>query len=314
MAEVGKMRKDALKMAEVASKTAETPLCSVIIPVYNSGQSAVSLVKAIFQQLELLGKSADFSPPSSKQAHLAELFLIDDGSEDDTLKYLRPLKSSPEVKLRPFCQTHAGVSAARNLGLKHASGKYVFFLDSDDSLAPRFFETLLKLVSNSMISFSGMIRDDVEKTKLDHMYKTKTLTPKNNDTFHSYILRLLIKDGRLYPVLNKAFRLDIIKKHNLQFDEKLAFAEDLHFVLDYLAAAQKDQPDFRKNFLAFVPDPLYIYRYHASGASKKLNRDWQNWEKSLARLKTWLGPDLAFKEKLLLRLLTLRWHISCWKS
>jgi glycosyltransferase involved in cell wall biosynthesis len=61
-----------------------------------------------------------------------ELIVIDDGSSDETLRHLNRYGS----RLKVIRQTNRGVSAARNLGVRHACGTYVAFLDSDDLWLP----------------------------------------------------------------------------------------------------------------------------------------------------------------------------------
>src|SRR5690606_37842866 len=71
-----------------------------------------------------------------------ELLIIDDGSEDRTEEIVREVVSRDQ-RIKYFKQNHLGVSAARNIGLKHASGKYVFFLDSDNTWKADFLRTLI---------------------------------------------------------------------------------------------------------------------------------------------------------------------------
>jgi glycosyltransferase involved in cell wall biosynthesis len=69
-----------------------------------------------------------------------ELIAVDDGSSDDTLAWL---EAQPDARIRPLTQTNQGVSAARNAGLDAARGRYVAFLDADDTWAPTFVERML---------------------------------------------------------------------------------------------------------------------------------------------------------------------------
>ena len=88
------------------------PLVSVIIPTFNRATMLVEAVNSVLAQSE-----RDF-----------ELLVIDDGSTDDT-----PLVCAEfGAKLQYLRQEHRGVSAARNLGIKHAQGSLISFLDSDD--------------------------------------------------------------------------------------------------------------------------------------------------------------------------------------
>ena len=64
-----------------------------------------------------------------------QLVLVDDGSSDNSLKIMQQFAAQYEfVKL--IHQENQGVSAARNTGIKAATGEWVYFLDSDDEMVP----------------------------------------------------------------------------------------------------------------------------------------------------------------------------------
>ncbi|WP_155443315.1 glycosyltransferase family 2 protein, partial [Streptococcus pneumoniae] len=89
---------------------------SIIIPIYNAEKTIKNCVdSALKQNLESL-----------------EVILVNDGSNDSTAEILNQYDRNSRVKI--FHQLNKGVSTARNKGLSHASGEYVFFLDSDDIL------------------------------------------------------------------------------------------------------------------------------------------------------------------------------------
>jgi glycosyltransferase involved in cell wall biosynthesis len=96
---------------------------SVIMPNYNGAagikRSLNCVISQTFQDLELV--------------------VVDDGSDDDSVSIIRSLKD-PRIKIRQ--QVHQGVCAARNLGITAAKGKYIAFLDSDDTWDNRFLEEL----------------------------------------------------------------------------------------------------------------------------------------------------------------------------
>jgi glycosyltransferase involved in cell wall biosynthesis len=88
------------------------PLFSIIIPTYNRLPYLKKTLDSIWEQ-----SFTDF-----------EIIVVDDGSTDGTVDYLRELGGSVEL-LR---QENRGPGAARNLGVEHARGEYIAFLDSDD--------------------------------------------------------------------------------------------------------------------------------------------------------------------------------------
>ena len=100
-------------------------LISVIIPMYNVEsfiERCVSSVQnGIYQNIEIL--------------------CIDDGSTDGTLEVVRRLQRE-DSRIIVLEQEHAGVSAARNLGLREAKGEYVSFIDSDDWVSPDYLSLM----------------------------------------------------------------------------------------------------------------------------------------------------------------------------
>lgn len=95
-----------------------SPAISVIIPTYNRAACLPRALRSLQQQTE-----QDF-----------EVWIIDDGSEDSTSDVVVTLEL-PE-KYHYIHRPHAGRSAARNVGLRHASGERIAFLDSDDAYLP----------------------------------------------------------------------------------------------------------------------------------------------------------------------------------
>ena len=93
---------------------------SVIIPAYNRAHYIREAIESALQQSH----------------RPLEIIVVDDGSTDETPQILATY-SEP---VRVFRQVNQGVAAARNLGVSHARGEYVAFLDSDDLWHPEKLE------------------------------------------------------------------------------------------------------------------------------------------------------------------------------
>ncbi|MCJ2188855.1 glycosyltransferase family 2 protein [Novosphingobium beihaiensis] len=96
-----------------------TPHFSVVVPVYNAGAALEATVHSVLAQTE-----TDF-----------DLWLIDDGSTDDSLARMRKLSESDE-RIRVVSKANGGVASARNTGAELSSGRYIAFLDADDMWHP----------------------------------------------------------------------------------------------------------------------------------------------------------------------------------
>ncbi len=100
---------------------------SVIVPVYNTEQvflerSVESVINSTYTDIELI--------------------LVDDGSDKNTVDFLRCLAASDE-RIHIFAREHEGVVSARQYGVQKSGGRWIMFLDSDDYIEPDMIERML---------------------------------------------------------------------------------------------------------------------------------------------------------------------------
>lgn len=102
---------------------------SLIIPVYKVEDYIQECLDSVFRQI-----------PEG-----VEIIVVDDGSPDHSMEIIQREFSAwiSSGTLILLDQTNKGPGGARNLGLKHAKGKYIGFLDSDDVLLPGYFDELM---------------------------------------------------------------------------------------------------------------------------------------------------------------------------
>lgn len=131
---------------------------SIIIPVYNTEKYLERCVKSLFSQNLLC---EDF-----------EIIIINDGSTDNSPSICNQL-SKKYQNIRFFSQENQGQSAARNVGLKHAIGEYVYFIDSDDYLNLGYLSSLLKIIKNENLDFLGFGAYHTTKLHINHDEKLK---------------------------------------------------------------------------------------------------------------------------------------------
>lgn len=124
----------------------ESPLITVIVPVYNILEYLPRCVHSItaqtYQNLEVL--------------------LVDDGSTDGTGELCERLGAEDE-RIRVFHKENGGSSSARNLGLLHATGEYIGFVDSDDYIEPDMYEQLLSAVNEYSVGVAQIGRDEIDE-------------------------------------------------------------------------------------------------------------------------------------------------------
>ncbi|MBR1807881.1 MAG: glycosyltransferase [Paludibacteraceae bacterium] len=120
---------------------------SVIIPCYNVEPYLVQCLDSVLVD----------------NAFLGEVICVDDGSTDSTAAILHRY-AGRYVNLQVITQPNAGLSAARNKGLKYATGDYIYFLDSDDYLYPHILQSMLTLAQTNNLDVVAMssLKDGVE--------------------------------------------------------------------------------------------------------------------------------------------------------
>lgn len=101
-------------------------VCSVIIPLYNKESYIERTIRTVQEQT----------------VSNIEIIVVDDGSTDSSVEVVRGIHDNRVVLVQ---QKNAGVSAARNAGIRNAHGKYVAFLDADDMWEKDFIEISLDL-------------------------------------------------------------------------------------------------------------------------------------------------------------------------
>ena len=269
------------------------PKVSIIVPIYNTSNLLSKCINSII-----------------KQTHQnLEIILVDDGSTDNSGSIIDEY-AEKDNRIKVIHQKNHGQSNARNTGLKHITGDYIGFIDSDDMIKPNFIKTLLSLYgndNNTSITVCGHEYRYIKKNITKSLYNSPLKPRRDNESVKAYILKLLAKDGRMYSCNNKLFRTSIIKKHHLSFDESINFAEDTKFVLTYLLFANGE--------IAYSPKPLYIYNYGTETSTiVKSSTVWSNWQKSYKFLKKWVGNKSSLSEKFWLFMILCRWRISYVRS
>ncbi len=202
---------------------------SIIVPVYNVEQYIRPCLDS------LIAQTIDHSQ--------IEVLLINDGSTDSSLEICYEYAQSHFI-FKVFNKENEGVSATRNFGIRHAEGKYIMFLDSDDTYTPN----TVKLVSE----FFDKHYDEVDVVSYYDQYYEKG-KPCPPHTRYKYLTHTGI-----YDLNNTIFafqvRLNIAVKNrfeeNLLFDEDMMYQEDQKYCCHMLAEKLK---------LGFVKEAQYNY-------------------------------------------------------
>ncbi len=228
------------------------PKYSIIIPVFNAEKYLDTCLKSIFNQ-------------NYKQY---EIVLIDDCSKDESPKICRNYaQQHPEIIFLQMPHNN-GVSAARNLGVHHASGDYLLFIDSDDFIGENYFEMIEKQVGKYDLLQFGHFEYLVDETdnliesrssNLNYSISSSNLRPYEWET-------IMLKTFFASPC-NKVFKRKIIIDNKVSFDEKCVCYEDYLFNLEYCHHVRS---------FCMIDVPLYFYRekYNNNKRTAILKRKW----------------------------------------
>ena len=197
------------------------PLLTYIIPVYNTAAYLPRCLQSIIDQ------------PIAADDY--EVLVVDDGSSDGSSEVVeRFAKDYPQVRL--LVQRNAGVSAARNVALENARGRYVAFVDSDDYLEDSVAAVLLDRVVDDgldvlVFNYSRLMPDGTNCGDSDAK-KDATTSPMTGIDYLQehvmtpYIWRYLVRRGLLEDL-------------GLRFDTSLIACEDGEFIARFMLAAQR---------------------------------------------------------------------------
>ncbi|HEU9868766.1 TPA: glycosyltransferase family 2 protein, partial [Streptococcus pneumoniae] len=189
---------------------------SVVIPVYNAENTINNCIEsALKQDLESF-----------------EVILVNDGSNDSTSRILEQYSDNPQVKI--FHQVNMGVSAARNLGLSHASGEYVFFLDSDDILDDGMLSKMYQFVKNNKVDLLSCWHKEPATTQYGgNENKSTSFIARTREEIGAHFVDIFPRSA-----CAKLFFRKIIEENNITFSTEMSLGEDMSFVYQYLMVSK----------------------------------------------------------------------------
>lgn len=216
-------------------------IVSIIVPIYNAEKTIEDCINSIINQ-------------SYKNI---EIILVDDGSTDNSVSICKKMQSK-DNRIIVYSKKNGGVSSARNYGLNVATGEYIGFVDSDDTINSEFIKTAIDNIKNNNADlFCCNYNEGKKKSK-----NSKLIKKYINIIKQDYMLLLKIYKGFLW---NKIYKKELIEKHTIRLNENITMCEDLLFNFQYLKLCNKVSYSFEKN---------YNYNINEDGLSKGLTLGW----------------------------------------
>lgn len=203
-----------------------SPKISVIVPVYNAEKYLHRCIDSILAQT-----FTDF-----------ELLLIDDGSKDNSGKICDEYVDM-DSRVRVLHKENGGVSSARNMGLEHACGKWITFVDSDDWIEPTMYEMMYddaikKGVELVYCDMNMVYEDKIETYQSAEFHIDKTKLIQNYITTVWTCLVLFMTKRKVY------------EDNKLKLPTKIDYCEDFWVAVRLMHYANK---------ISHLPLALYNY-------------------------------------------------------
>ncbi len=222
------------------------PLISIIIPVYNGESTIQETICSIWAQT-----FQDY-----------ELIVVNDGSTDSTLSILQ---TYTDPRLRVISTTNQGLAATRNVGIKHALGKYISFIDADDLWTPDKLESqldaLLKDTTGASVAYSWT-----------SPFEEGIVYSPNQTRICGYVYEYLLLENFIASGSNILVEKALIDEVG-GFDEELRYCEDWEFYLRLAAVSP----------FVVVPRGQILYRITSTSMSSKVKMVEDNCRLALGR-------------------------------
>lgn len=202
-----------------------SPKISIIIPVFNTEKYVKEAVESIMDQT----------------LREIEIIIINDGSTDNSLEVVKEL-ALLDARILVHSQENQGASIARNKGLSLASGKYLYFMDSDDCLEPLALETCYEICEKENLDFAFfdavILNKEISITR-NLNYQRKIYVNSCQVYTGEGVLNILMdkKGYSVSPCLN-VIRVSYLKEINLCFYPGIIHEDELFTFLLYLQAGR----------------------------------------------------------------------------
>ena len=244
----------------------DKPVFSVIVPVYNVENYLAKCVGSILAQREVP----------------LELILVDDGSTDSSPAMCDAF-AKEDGRVRVIHQENKRLSAARNAGIRCATGEYALFVDSDDWIDPSALWAFYRLVQTQAVDLvfleATKVFPDGKRQPLGDGCRAELINGRQKEDVLEHIAALPKFPG---SACTKAVSLYLIRQKKLYFWEGMT-CEDTDWTPQVLLSAQS---------FAYCPVSYYFYRQNRPGSITH-NTGEKNYADLLRIIEKWSDPYLT---------------------
>lgn len=219
------------------------PLLSVIVPFYNNENFIVDALRSLFSQIN----------------DDVEVVIIDDGSTDNSKTLVDHLLQTLKASNFSFIShENQGIAATRNVGLHHAKGTYITFLDGDDILSPDYYATLAPYLHQGefdIIDFNFLQFTDTVPPGISD--ETHRCIPYDSLQPESYYLKPVFERSN-WHLWSRIFRREILNGES--FENGCRYEDVIFTPFQY----------FKTKKIAHIDKVLYYYRVNNSGITRNI--------------------------------------------
>lgn len=250
---------------------ANTPFFSIVVPVFNTDQK---YLKRCFESID------------SQAGPSFEVLVVDDGSTNGAGQYCDEW-AAQHGKFQVFHQQNKGLSAARNVGINHAVGDYILFVDSDDCLVSDALTNMhapLLAVQPDVCFCNTQIHDGgrVQTSNVFEGSHARLISDRERENAFLDIVAGVTTYRE--TAWGKAYKRTFLDANNLRFwEEIITMGEDLLFNLEVLLV-----PAAR---FMYSPRTIYIYAADHDGSAIHQYRPYA--EKQVMDFLAYMGKKIA---------------------
>ena len=246
---------------------------SVIIPVYNAEQYLRQCLDSVINQT----------------LQDIEIICVDDGSQDNSIAILKEY-TTRDSRFRLIREKNRGAGAARNQGLREATGEYLSFLDADDFFEPEMLEKAVARAEEYQAQIVVFNSDQYHMDKRQFVPVPWVMVKEDIPPYMPFTYRQLTGNVFLSFVgwaWDKLYRRDFVEAHDLWFQEQRT-TNDMLFVFSALVLAKR----------IAVLDEVLAHQRRGSGASLSVTREksWHCFYDALTALRDRLKKENIYWE------------------
>ncbi|OUN18481.1 hypothetical protein B5G34_18045 [Flavonifractor sp. An82] len=255
-----------------------TNLITIVIPIYKAEKYIRNTILSLINQT----------------SRCFDIVLVDDGSPDNSTDIAIDLIKASDITYSIIKQKNLGQGIARNTGLSAASGEWVLFLDSDDTLQPFAIE-MLSAIANKYQDVDAIF-SDFKNVNEKNIFSLSEKNDYIEVLSHDEIIKSFLRRDRNLLVPGTLYRIDFLRQNNIEHRE-IRWSEDQCFQWEVLNRLKK---------CVYLRCALYNYLSRSGSIMDATKVDVM-----ISAYNTYVNLSLSMTDAFLKKFLLPRWVLGC---